>query len=120
MLCQRCGVNENSTRMEQRKARGSALLCVSCAAKPAKTVKTDYGICEPWQGRFDDYDNPLTDAGILYRPGFRKCGKTDCVNVEHIIALDEAELERNDLSYRTGVKVPVALWLNKLNRGRLK
>lgn len=119
MTCERCGIEENSTRMEQRKIRKSALLCVSCAAKPARTVKTSYGVCEPHQGYFDEYDNPLDDAGKLYRPGFRQCGNADCVAEDHVLLIDVAEAERNDVSYRTGVKLSPVEWWIKLSKERL-
>ena len=49
--------------------------------------------------------NPIDRKLRLYIPGVRVCGHKDCVNKDHIIetkAPSDLELERNDISYRTG------------------
>jgi len=122
VICQRCGIEENSTRMEQRKARKSEVLCVSCAARPQKFIQTEFGTCEPYAGPFDHYDNPLTETGELFRPGFRLCGKADCVAESHIRTFADVELEKErvDVSYRTGETLTVVQWWSKLSQELFK
>lgn len=85
MVCNRCGAEEDSIRMQKRLERGVDLLCRSCVAKPAKTVSSPFGKCLPWHGAFDLADNPLDDDGNPYLPGARICNHSDCVNRDHII-----------------------------------
>jgi hypothetical protein len=59
-------------------------ICPSCAAKPANGIQTDFGICRPHHGDFDDNDNPLNRWGKLFRPGYRLCHNRDCVEPTHI------------------------------------
>jgi hypothetical protein len=99
MTCSRCGADSDYERMAKRRERGLPLLCPSCCAKPSKVIRTKYGRCRPHQGKFDDHDNPLDEAGNLYRPGPRLCGMRDCVEQAHITGWDSpwwarAEMER--------------------------
>jgi hypothetical protein len=84
LYCIKCGVEDADFAMAKRKERGHPILCASCRAKPAKTVRTKYGVCKPWHGDFDADDNPLDEFGKPYRAGKRLCGNRDCVNEEHI------------------------------------
>ena len=68
-------------------------------------VITAYGKCRPHQGRFDDDDTPLKPDGQPFRPGIRLCGKRDCIAKSHIKAYDRLEMERIDISYRTGIEL---------------
>jgi len=71
--------------MMKRRDRHVELLCVSCCAKPAKTIVGPLDTkCIPWHGEFDLNDNPLTDDGHELMPGVRLCGHSDCVNREHL------------------------------------
>jgi hypothetical protein len=76
--CVRCG-----SRLESRRKKDE-VLCGSCRAKPAKTVKWGDDVCIPWRGDFDFDDNPLR-FGVLYLPGMRVCNHRDCVNPTHIV-----------------------------------
>ena len=133
MLCRRCGYPDDGGHISKRVERGQDQLCASCAAQPAKTVKSDYGICRPWDGEFDQDDNPVDNQGNLYRPGVRLCGNSDCVAKKHIEEMgviaaltDEQiqalEAERLGISYRTGIKLSwkqiVAKVTREGNRGR--
>jgi len=63
----------------------NAQTCASCRAGRAKTINGSLGKCHPWHGEFDmDEVTPLTDDGVAMLPGYRKCGKQDCVNPDHI------------------------------------
>ena len=73
--------------MEQRKERRIAILCVSCVARPAKTIKGPLDTkCIPWHGDFDAQDNPLNSEGFKFMPGKRLCNFRDCVNPDHLDA----------------------------------
>jgi hypothetical protein len=74
--------------MEKRQAKGLSLVCSSCRARPARIIRSAYGVCRPHHGEFDDDNNPLDDNLNLYRPGKRLCGYRDCIEVTHI---DSAE-----------------------------
>jgi hypothetical protein len=116
MLCERCGNEDVSGLLEKRVDRGASKTCQSCRAKPQLTVKTAYGVCIPWQGDFDDNENPLDKDGNLYLPGMRKCGYSDCVEPDHVLTFLNLEAERHDLSYRTGKKLSVKEWLAKIRK----
>lgn len=77
-LCHRCGhvwvVSKKNRDVE---------FCSSCRAKPAKTVKYDGEACIPHHGKFDSLDRPVVD-GVLYLPGVRSCGHSDCINSSHV------------------------------------
>ena len=69
----------------------------------ANEIKYDGKVCRPWRGEVDEDFNPIDRNLKLYLPGIRVCGHKDCVNKDHIIkAPSNLELERNDISYRTG------------------
>ncbi len=77
-LCFRCGIP-----WEDEKRKRNDLLCVSCRARPAKSIKFGAEHCIPWHGQYDVEDNPLLH-GELFLPGERTCGHKDCCNVMHI------------------------------------
>lgn len=77
---------DDTNRLAKRKERGADLLCESCCARPAKSVRTAYGKCLPHHGAFDQFDNPIDFNGRPIKPGFRLCGYADCVAVSHIRA----------------------------------
>lgn len=85
MVCVRCGIVEDSIRMQKRKDRKIELLCRSCVLKPAKTVQTAFGRCIPWKGDFTAQDEPLNKDGSKFLPGVRACKNRDCVNREHLV-----------------------------------
>lgn len=84
MVCQRCGADVAAGYIAKRLERGLDPLCKSCSAKRRLRLRTDYGICWPHQGEFDDYDNPLNDKGEILYQANRLCGNRDCVNPEHL------------------------------------
>jgi hypothetical protein len=90
MKCVRCGIAEDTRRMEQRRKRKMILLCASCDARPEKTIQTQFGKCMPWHGLFDLEDNPLKDDGTPYLKGERLCGKRDCVSTDHLVTFSES------------------------------
>jgi hypothetical protein len=90
--------------VERRKARGTYDgKCSDCRNGMANEIKYDGKVCRPWRGEVDEDFNPIDRNLKLYLPGVRVCGHKDCVNKDHIIkAPSNLELERNDISYRTG------------------
>lgn len=89
--CLRCGCAMKDDTAQQREKRGRGLWgCQECQAGAMSKVKTAYGVCIPHRGLFDDDDRPLTNTGALYRAGFRLCGHSDCVELDHIRASEEA------------------------------
>jgi hypothetical protein len=90
--------------VERRKARGTYDgKCSDCRNGMANEIKYDGKVCRPWRGEVDEDLNPIDRNLKLYLPGIRVCGHKDCVNKDHIIkAASDLELERNDISYRTG------------------
>jgi hypothetical protein len=105
MNCNRCGIEISEQAVERRIARGTYNgLCSDCRiTKPQYQIKYDGNICQPWRGRVDEDFNPIDEQLRLYLPGVRTCGHKDCVNRSHVIkAPTDLELERNDISYRTG------------------
>lgn len=92
MLCSKCGFQDESGFLARRKERKQELLCQSCLARPVRVVKTSFGVCRPHRGKFDDNDNPLDRWGRPFRPGFRLCGHTDCIEPTHIALDPEDEL----------------------------
>jgi hypothetical protein len=90
--------------IERRKARGTYDgLCSDCRNGRATEIKYNGEPCRPWRGEVDEDWNPIDQKLRLYLPGVRTCGHKDCVNKQHVIAPHYSlELERNDLSYRTG------------------
>jgi len=108
MNCERCGIEIDSKTIERRKGRG--ILdgrCSDCRVKQLNEIKYNGIICRPWRGEVDEEFNPIDRNLKLYLPGIRTCGHRDCVTKDHIIQVPETidrtlELERNDISYRTG------------------
>ena len=107
MNCNRCGIEISEQAVERRMARGTYNgLCSDCRiTKPQYQIKYDGNICQPWRGRVDEEFNPIDEQLRLYLPGLRTCGHKDCVNRSHVIkSPTDLELERLDISYRTGKK----------------
>jgi hypothetical protein len=108
MNCERCGIEIDSKTIERRKGRGILdQRCYDCRVKQLNEIKYNGLICRPWRGEVDEDLNPIDGQLRLYLPGERICGHGDCVNKEHIIPAPKAEdrsleMERNDISYRTG------------------
>jgi hypothetical protein len=104
MNCERCGIEINYKTIEQRRVRGRIDgRCSDCRVGPANEIKYNGSVCRPWRGEVDEDLNPIDRKLRLYLPGVRTCGHKDCVNKDHIDAAPNVlELERNDISYRTG------------------
>jgi hypothetical protein len=104
MNCNRCGIEISESAVERRKARGTYDgRCQDCRGHRSNEVKYDGEPCRPWRGEVDEDLNPIDKNLKLYLPGTRTCGHKDCVNKRHIISsISVLELERNDISYRTG------------------
>jgi len=120
MVCIRCGYEDASGHIAKRVERGSTQTCQSCRARPAEKVDSNYGKCRPWHGEFDEHENPVDRFGKLYKPGVRLCMNADCVEVTHIVPshLIDPQLERHDISYRTGKKLTWLELLDKLESER--
>lgn len=83
LTCRKCGV-VSFVSPEKRKRPDE--LCSDCRAKPRK--KIHYGLAKPclcWHGDFDEFDNPVLD-GVLFMPGKRTCGHSDCVEITHLLS----------------------------------
>jgi hypothetical protein len=106
MNCIRCGIEISDGAVERRKARGTFDgRCQDCRGHRSTEVKYDGEPCRPWRGEVDEDLNPIDRNLKPYLPGVRTCGHKDCVNKQHIIKpLGDLELERLDISYRTGKK----------------
>ena len=106
MNCSRCGMEISEGSVERRKARGTYDgRCTDCRGHVSREVKYNGEPCRPWVGEVDEELNPIDGKLRLYLPGARTCGHKDCVNKKHIIQIDYSlELERNDISYRTGTR----------------
>jgi hypothetical protein len=108
MNCERCGIEIDERTIERRKGRGILdQRCSDCRVKQLNEIKYNGIICRPWRGEVDEELNPIDRNLKLYLPGIRTCGHRDCVTKDHIIQVAETidrtlELERNDISYRTG------------------
>jgi hypothetical protein len=102
--CNRCGILVSEAAIERRKARGTYDgRCSDCRSNKARELKYNGTVCRPWWGEVDEDFNPIDRNLKLYLPGIRTCGHKDCVNKDHIVAAPSVlELERNDISYRTG------------------
>jgi len=83
-VCDRCG---HVWQVNLVKANRKGLLCASCRAKTATLVQYGDLKCIPWQGDFDENDQPILD-GEYYLPGIRLCNHRDCTNVRHILSID--------------------------------
>ena len=89
--CERCGCFMRDDTALTRVKRGKGLWgCQECHAGQMSRVRTAYGVCVPHKGEFDEQDNPLDRKGNLFRAGFRLCGHSDCVELDHIRASEEA------------------------------
>jgi hypothetical protein len=108
MNCERCGISVSLITIESRRTRGiEDSLCTDCRNGRYKQISYGDLVCKPWRGEVDEDLNPIDNHLRLYLPGERICGHGDCVNKEHIIPAPKAEdrsleMERNDISYRTG------------------
>jgi hypothetical protein len=106
MNCERCGIQVEEKTIERRRRRGQIdKRCSDCRVKEYQEIKYNGTICRPWRGEVDEHLNPIDGNLRPYLPGSRTCGHRDCVNKEHIISAPiqrDIELERNDISYRTG------------------
>lgn len=78
--CRKCGF----IWVVAPKKKHSVQYCGSCRAKPAKQVKYAGEACIPFHGQFDRHDRPVVH-GVLFMPGVRSCGHSDCVNSVHIV-----------------------------------
>lgn len=79
-VCDGCGLTYTLSTRRATKTD----YCKSCVAKPVKVVTYgSNGYCVPWQGDFDEWENPIQN-GELYKPGVRTCGHRDCVREAHI------------------------------------
>lgn len=104
--CLRCGCAMKDDTANQRLQRGRDLWgCQECQAGKKTTIKTNYGLCTPHQGEFDDAERPLSKTGKLYRPGIRLCGYSDCINLDHIKGVEV--VEGNKECSRCGVSQPL-------------
>jgi len=104
MDCNRCGMELSDKAIEKRQSRGIYDgRCFDCRSNPAREIKYSGTVCRPWWGEVDEDLNPIDKHLKPYLPGLRTCGHKDCVNKAHIVReLRPLELERNDISYRTG------------------
>ena len=81
VVCRKCGFKW----VVATKSRGRKdLLCVSCRAKPQKTIQYGQLRCMPHLGDLDSQLRPVSDSGELLLPGVRFCGHSDCVNPKHV------------------------------------
>ncbi len=85
LVCGRCGW---SWVVDQLKRSSGRVLCVSCRMRPALSIQYGASRCVPWKGDFDREDRPLVH-GVLFLPGVRACGHSDCVNGLHIVIDEE-------------------------------
>jgi hypothetical protein len=106
MNCERCGIEIDHSIIERRKSRGQDdQRCYDCRVNQLHEINYNGSVCRPWSGEVDEDLNPIDRKLRPYLPGVRTCGHRDCVNKEHIISAPQItalELERNDISYRTG------------------
>jgi len=77
--CVRCGL---AWVVSPDKRKRTDLLCVSCRARPAKSIS--YGHRKPCLPgtEFDQFDNPLVNGHPLV--GLRSCNHTDCCELSHL------------------------------------
>lgn len=76
VICKRCGLWFEATR--NRKAPET---CESCRARRVQVINK----CIIWHGHFaSDLVTPLYEDGTEVLPGIRICGKSDCVNPNHV------------------------------------
>lgn len=84
LVCGRCGFSWVPVSVKRVVGR---VLCVSCRVRPALSVKYGLDRCVPWRHDFDELDRPIVQ-GVLFMPGERLCGHSDCVNGEHLKIVD--------------------------------
>ena len=60
------------------------LLCISCRAKPQKSIQYGSLRCIPHTGDLDSKLRPIDENGSLFMPGERVCGHSDCINPKHV------------------------------------
>ena len=119
MECDRCGIELSEQAIEKRKSRGIYDgRCFDCRANPAREIRYSGTVCRPWTGEVDEDFNPIDKNLKLYLPGVRTCGHKDCVNKQHIVQPTPKdwtlELERNDISYRTGRRSEMEHFLKEI------
>jgi hypothetical protein len=116
--CTRCGMATGSTRPS---VDGYCEDCRSVLRPLPKTSRPVPFIldgkespCRSWAGDYDDEDRPLAKDGSRYMPGERRCGHSDCVNVDHVVggSIGKAKLTESQVielreDYQFGVKTPV-------------
>lgn len=97
-VCTRCHVAQPLENYRPRADKpGLRAECRACASQreTIRRYERKHGLerpkpvkqtCTPWQGAFDQDDNPLQD-GQLFMPGPRSCGKRDCVNPAHVLVV---------------------------------
>ncbi len=79
--CYRCG----ATFLVNRKRIKARMFCESCRVSKANTVQNGEHKCLPWHGHFaEDMTTPIDEYGNPVLPGYRICGKLDCVNSGHV------------------------------------
>lgn len=80
------------------------LYCRECRKPSERSI--DYGHadpCIPWNGEFDEDDNPMR-FGELHLPGQRRCKHKDCVQKSHIqteVTAQDLLAEQFSIYYRT-------------------
>jgi hypothetical protein len=81
--CVRCGFRwEIAAKRNNMQAK-----CESCKTARRTEIYYDGEPCFPWQGEFDQDDNPILD-GVLYLAGARLCQHRDCCNVNHVVFIE--------------------------------
>lgn len=81
--CVRCGTRWQFNHRYLFGRNYDSDLCPGCKAKPAKQLRTGFGVCVPWQGEVDlDTMQPLKD-GLPVFVYERVCGNADCVAKGH-------------------------------------
>ena len=99
VYCTRCGIAQSFETVYKRKIRDTvnAEWCRDCR-DDRPFLQGQYKWTHPvlgqiycwlWDGELDDFWQPVTQDGELYRPGERLCGKKDCVRKTHIIEKDK-------------------------------
>jgi hypothetical protein len=83
VACRRCGF---VWAVAADKRGRKDLLCISCRAKPQKTIQYGSLRCTPHLGDLDSQLRPLDQDGSLFMVGVRVCGHSDCVNPKHVVA----------------------------------
>ena len=82
VACRRCGF---VWAVAADKRGRKDLLCISCRAKPQKTIQYGNLRCTPHLGDLDTKLRPIDENGRLFLPGVRTCNHSDCVNPKHVV-----------------------------------